>query len=473
MFKINTPFRVLFNLDTSRIAAQPVLFAAFLKKVDEALQNSESALSKTAHPGLDIDINLPKTKASGDSSSSARDHGRAFLAPHVMTLGMRESFRGGLAEIYARAAVAADAETEKYSSMLRPDLSSLRIRLNDNTVATLSLDLDIDRNNVVSGYEGWNKLNQWVAALVKGMLTEIYPLMIYPFLRGLNDFSNQTEDYFVYDVSEYKIFFVLVGDPKNPYPDLHKRFIPMKSNITCCVEGKPEENRWIGNITRHATPVRFKDAEIFITDENNLVVLPPEMDKKCLDILWDLISSASYYYVAMNVININLIRYIGITSDKHSNRELRTISHDMENIINSVTILKLRYNDLTAELHGAARKLFQTLQKEWEFKHIADNMQSKLELCRTNINILSAEMQRRNQGRIETVLTGVAGMTIVGVFVDLSSYAAQLPEGRRSMVGNIPGFMDLGFILSGNMLSWLGILLAALVLAFTIRHRSG
>jgi hypothetical protein len=175
----------------------------------------------------------------------------------------------------------------------------------------------------------------------------------------------------------------------------------------------------------------------------------------------------------MNVININLIRYIGITSDKHTTTSLRNVSRDMENIINSVTILKLRYNDLASELTGVPRKIFQTIQKVWDFRNIADNMQSKLELCRTNIKTLSIEMQRRNQGRIETVLTGVAGMTIMSVFIELGSYATQMPVENRKMVGDIPGFMDLGFVLSGNALSWIGIIMAVSVLAFTIKHRSG
>ncbi|TAL32661.1 MAG: hypothetical protein EPN97_09855 [Alphaproteobacteria bacterium] len=472
MLKVNTPFRVLFNLDSSKIAAQPGAFTEFLKKVRAALDDPHSSLAKKIHPALDIEVNLPKTKST--DSSSARDHGRFFLSPHVMILRWRGSYRDELQKLYDRAASEADSAIEKYSTMVRPDLESLFVKLNDNTIAVLSLDMQLDRADSVRGKEGWNRLNEWVSAVIKTMLADLYPQMIFPLLKGLNDFANETKDYFVYDVSEYKIFFVLVGDPKNPYPDLHKRFIPMKTNLTLCVEeGSYEETRWITNITRQSAAVRLKEAEIHISDENNLVVMSKNMDMKCLDILWELVASASYYYIAMNVININLIRYIGITSDKHTTKGLRAISRDMENIINSVTIMKLRYNDLAAELNGVSRKIFNTLQKEWDFKNITDNMQSKLELCRTNIQTLSVEMQRRNQGRIETVLTGVAGMTIVSVFIDLAAYATQLPNDKRNMVGDIPGFMDLGFIMSGNSLSWIGIFLAASVLAFTIKHRSG
>ncbi|MEZ0261578.1 MAG: hypothetical protein ACAH80_11255, partial [Alphaproteobacteria bacterium] len=420
---------------------------------------------------LEVELNLPKAKTT--DSSSARDAVRFFLSPHVMILRFRASHRAELEKVYAQAAAEADATVEKYSQMLTPDLGSLFVKLNDNTVAIFSLDFSVNEKQHAQSKEGWNRLNEWAGAVVKSMLTTLYPDMIFPLLKGLNEFSNATQDYFVYDVSEYKIFFVLVGDPQNPYPDLHKRFIPMKTNLTYCVEGQPQETRWIGNITRTGATIKLKEAEIHISDENNLVVMTPNTDMKCLEVLWELIASASYYYIAMNVININLIRYIGITSDKHTNKGLRVISRDMENIINSVTILKLRYNDLTAELNGVARKIFQTLQKEWDFKNITDNMQNKLEHCRTNIHTLSVEMQRRNQGRIEVVLTGVAGVTIVGIFMDLAAYASQMPPDRRPMVGSLPGFMDLGFIFSGNTLAWIGLILAWAVVAFTVKHRSG
>lgn len=477
MLKLITPFRVLFNLDSSKIAAQPTLFTEFLKKTQEALDNPETALARSLHPALKVEAKLPpaaKPAAKGaQDSSGARDHGRFFLSPHVLTLSFRESYLPDLEALYAAAAADADATIGvSYADMFRPDLADLKIKLNDNTVAVMLLDLHTPKG-VPDEAESWSRLNDWVAALVKSMLTELYPQMIFPLLKAMNEFSNETKDFFVYDVSEYKIFFVLVGDPQNPYPDLHKRFIPMKTVMTLCAETIPAKNEWVATILKHCTSVQMKNVDVRISDENNFALLATGTETKALESLWELVAAASYYYIAMNVINVNLIRYIGITSGRYSTAMLRIVSHDMENIINSVTILKVRYNDLVAELSGANRKVFQAMQKEWEFKNISDNIQYKLELCRANIKIISLETQRRNQGRIETVLTGVAGVTLVSITVDLAAYATQLPEENMHMVGSIPGFMDLGFLLSGNVLSWFGFILAAGVLAFTIRHRSG
>jgi len=470
MLKLITPFRVLFNLDSSKIAARPAVFMEFLHKVQDALENPASTLARTLNPALQVMVNLPPKAEENDN---ARDHGRFLLSPHLFTLRFLKTHQAEIAAIYHRAAAQADSRTAAYSAMLRPDMDSLKIRLNDNTIAILFLDLHLEREQMVTGEEGWKQLNQWVEILIKSMLRELYPLMIFPLLKGLNAFSNATKDYFVYDVSEYKIFFVLVGDPANPYPDLHTRFIAMQTNITLCYPGDYAQNQWITGITAHGTCVRLKGMEVYVNDENNLVVLPHAANQEVLEIFWEIISSASYYYIAMNVININLIRYIGITSDKHTTKGLRIISRDMEQIINSVTILKVRYTDLAGELTGVARKLFVALQKEWDFRNITENMQSKLELCRTNIKTLSVETQRRNQGRIETVLTGVAGMSILSVFIELGSYATQMPPENRAMVGNYPGFMSLGFEYSGNTLGWIGIAMAVAVLLFTIRHRSG
>src|SRR4051812_22250368 len=101
MLKVNTPFRVFFNLDSSRVAAQPGAFAEFLRKARAALDDPNTALAKKTHPALDVEVNLPKPKA--NDSASARDHGRFFLSPHVLVLRLRSSYRDELQKLYDRA----------------------------------------------------------------------------------------------------------------------------------------------------------------------------------------------------------------------------------------------------------------------------------------------------------------------------------------------------------------------------------
>ena len=158
MLKLITPFRVLFNLDSSKIAAQPKVFAGFLEKVRDAVADPNSALAKKIHPALEVEVNLPKAKPT--DSSGARDAGRFFIAPHVLILRFRASYRADMEKLYARAAEEADATVEKFSQMLTPDLDSLFVKLNDNTVAILSLDFAVNAGHIVKGKEGWNRLNE-------------------------------------------------------------------------------------------------------------------------------------------------------------------------------------------------------------------------------------------------------------------------------------------------------------------------
>jgi hypothetical protein len=471
--KIITPVRVLFNLDSSKIAAQPARFTEFLKQLRAALSDTGSELAQTIHPAVDVEVNvLPKYLDNG--SDSSRDHSRFYLFPQIFTLRFRASFRQELAALYADAAKEADAAIAPYSQFFCPDLESLALRFNDNTVAVLLLDLPLNPDVQFAREEGWNRLNEWAGVMVKHLLRGLYPTMIFPFLKGLIAFSRQTKEDFIYDVAAgYKIFFVLVGDPENPYPDLHQRFIPMKSHLVFCTQKGYAPNHWTSTITQHCITVKEGETEYHIGDENILITLSPEREYATLSPVWELFSAASYYLIAMNVINVNLVRYIGITGDRHSHKALRVITRDTENIINSVTILKVRYHDLLSELTGTRKKLFLALQKEWNFQNIVQNMQNKLDLCHLNIKTLNVEMQRRNQGRIEIVLTGVACMSIMSVFIELSSYATQLPPENKGMVGNVIGFMDLGFVLSGNMLGWVGFVMASAVMAFAVKHRSG
>jgi hypothetical protein len=217
--------------------------------------------------------------------------------------------------------------------------------------------------------------------------------------------------------------------------------------------------------------VKIREAEVHLNSGNSIIVMPPDMDKRALAQLWDIMLSVQYYYAAMDVVNINLIKYIGTTFNKQTSKNLRRLSRQMETIINRITILQVRYQDFSMELQGIPKKIFQILQKEWDFGVLVGNVHKKLELCKSNITVLNQETNTRNQGRTEIVLTSLTGMGILNLFVELGNYATQLPPERMNMVGKIPGFMDLGFVMSGNALSWIGIIIAIAVVVFTIVNR--
>lgn len=474
MLKLIAPFRALFSLDSSAIAANPGKFTYFLKLTSKELENPQSSLRKNIHPSLDIDVNIPVETSDSEIGSryiSLNANGSLYLSPRIFTIRFKPSETNDIEGIYNKSALMADEVTAKYSKNFYPDISSFRIDIHDNTIATLSMEMIVDRNNLNKNDYAWNKLDEWTTVLIHFLLSEIYQIYIYPVLEVIRKFSQESEYKFVQNVSEYSVFPDLVGDTENPHTDLKQRFMLMWVNRTLCYKNDYAENNWIKPLIRKHDILNVKGAEVHLNSGNSIIIMPQDMDKRNLAQLWDVILSTQYYYAAMDVVNINLIRYIGTTFTKVTSDKLRILSKNMEAIVNKVTILQVHYNDFSMELQGTAQKIFHLLQKEWNFNILTHNVQKKIELCKSNITVLNQETNQRNQGRMQIVLTGLAGMGILNIFVELGTYATQMPDAHLHMVGQIPGFMDLGFILSGNALSWIGIFIAVSIVIFSIKNR--
>lgn len=474
MLKLIAPFRALFSLDSSLIAANPPYFRAFLRHLQGELENPDSDLRKQLNPAIDIDVHVPAEPSESEIGSryiGLNANGSLYLSPRVFTLRFKPEAGAALNGIYKYAAEMADEVAQKYSRNFFPDLASLRVDFQDNTIATFSLDMVIDRTSINKSDHGWNRLDEWTTVLVHFILARIYPDFLFPIITALKQFSDSQGYIFIQDVSDYSIFPDLVGDPHNPHPNLDTRFILLWVNRTLCYSGDYSPNHWMKQLMHGEANLKIREAEFHLNAGNSIIAIPETMDKAYLAQFWDINLSAQYYYAALDAVNINLVKYIGTIFNRQTNRDLRRLTREMEAIINRVTILQVRYHDFSMELQGTARRIFALLQKEWDFGVLANNVHRKLELCKNSITILNQETNTRNQGRTEIVLTSLTGLGVLNLFVELGNYATQMPKENRDMVGNIPGFMDLGFIMSGNALSWIGIVIAVGAVIFAVANR--
>ena len=474
MLKLIAPFRAMFNLDSSLIAAKQGFFYEFLEKVREDVNNPHGKIRNQIKCQPDIHVNIPTKQYDTDVDSryvTVQSSGSLYMSPRVISLSFNGPESGNIRSIYAEAAALADSNVARYSNVFIADLQSLRIDLHDNTIAILSLELAVKPIRSNESDTNWNNLDAWTTSLIFYLLQGLYQSHIFPVLAAIKDFSRTQNYNVILELSQYKIFSDLVGEVGTFFPSLEKKFMLMWVNRTLCYNNLDYPlNDWIKPlICTHS--VAIKNYDVHINLGNCLVMSPPDIVKAELEPFWDVMYCAQYYYAAMDVVNINLVKYIGITFNRQSSKMLRAINNDMENIINAVTILSVRYNDLSMEMQGIPRKLFNILQNEWDFPTMVSNVQKKLDLCKSNINVLNQEVNNRNQGRTELMLTSLAGISIMSIFIELGSYATQLPAENKKMVGDIPGFMSLGFLLSGNALSWIGVFIAISVIAFTLKHR--
>lgn len=475
MLKLIAPFRVFFNLDDSLVISNPSGFAKFLEFVSQNLSDPQSAVSQKIHPSLSIEVNSPpdpdKDKI-GSRFTSMDKHGSQYARPNLFTLRFKPSEAGEISKIFRKILPVVDSTAGEYSHYFSPDVSSIRIDLHNNTIAILSMELAIDGTVLGKNAHEWRKLDEWTTVLVHQFLSEIYQSHIFPFLLLLNKLSQAFEERFVLDITQYSIFLDLAQSKKKPYYNLDYRFKLMWVNRTLCYSNEYPENNWIRSVIEHKESLKIEKADAYLGVGNNIVIMPADMDQQHLVPLWNAVLLAQYYYAALDVVNNNLIKYMGIAFNREKRQALYQLSDEMEVIVTSVTSLQMHYSDTLIELQGIFLKVFHILQKEWRFELLLKEVQKKLDLCKSNIALLNQEKNERNQRRTELVLIGLAGTNLVYLFTAISGYAISLSAQRKELLGNIPGFLDLGFMFSGNTLSWIGIFVTIIIMFFARQRRS-
>ncbi|HEU5047853.1 MAG TPA: hypothetical protein VFT64_08425 [Rickettsiales bacterium] len=477
MLKLIAPFRAYFNLDSSQVATDPDGFMDYLAHLRTELSAPASSISKKLSPALEMDVNVPPRLEKDEVEAryvDANKNGSLFLFQRIFTLRFKSAAFPELQNILRDACTAADDKVIRYSDSFLPDAQSLRIDFYDNTVAILTLDLHLDKAHIGQSDSAWDKLDKWTTAFTYNLLERLYQKHIFPLLLGLSKMPDRHGQYWVEDIEAYNIFRDLASHRRNPYYNLDLCFRLMWVNRTLFYSNDYPMNAWIRPLLHphNNESIRIDGAEIHLNSGNNVIMISKDLEDKQLENLWDVMLSAQYYYAAMDIVNVNLIKYLGTVFNRQSDASLHMLSEDMENIINLVTILQVHYNDMMVDLQGVSQKLFHAIQKEWKFENLVRNVDRKLGLCKANITMLSQQTNERNQWRTEIVLKALAGTNLIYLFLAVSGYASQWPRDHMDMVGKFPGFLDLGFIFSGNALTWAGIIITGLLILYTTNWRN-
>src|ERR1700733_11893209 len=129
MLKLIAPFRALFSLDSSLIAANPSYFTEFLRLTSRELENPDSTLRKKIHPSLDIEVNIPveaRDAERGSRYKSLNTHGSHYLGPRIFPIRFKYTETNDIERMYNKAVLMADETTSKYSKHFYPDIGSIR-----------------------------------------------------------------------------------------------------------------------------------------------------------------------------------------------------------------------------------------------------------------------------------------------------------------------------------------------------------
>ena len=462
--RLVAPFRCQFNLNSAKMLEEGNDFNGFLHSLNTDFSSARARLFPGVPQGVVVEALLRPKESDTESRYISLDKiSTLFNSPKYLSISFDETLLPHIVESMEDAAGKADKSCGKpLSNIVTPIIDSLDIAVYDNTIAILTVDVAL--NDQFDG-DDWAVLDEWTTRLIFFFLRHVYPDYICPTLCDINRYAESKKEERIRNPLDYFVFHDLSGHDSNP---TLPRLLWVNRTLIC-PKGKATHH-WA---TRHmdaSQAIHGNNAYAHLSVGNNVIETTEANSPSDFSFVWEGMYLAQYYYAVLDIAGKNLKRFIGANYDKKPNRELRELSRVMDAVINSITILQVEYQDTSTELQGLPKTVFRRLEKEWDIPALIKNVQSKYDLCKAHGQSLNAHISQRNSVRVEMVLTGVAGVGLIGLMMNLSSYGRALM--REGYKNDVIGLLDIGQHLSPSVMVWIGIFLAIGISAFVTINRT-
>lgn len=461
--RLIAPFRCPFDENVSNAKRNPAGLRQFIANLKREVSSRNDPLFEALSPAIEIDIFQSRGAEDNASQFVSLDQlSTAYQSPRRFSISWKQNALDDASAAIERAAEEADGLTDMpLSKHLLGVADSLNITIYDNTIAILTLDVKMGSKFPQAG---WDKLDEWTTHYIYSLLKELYPSVIRPTIQVINEYAAEQSVQYLTQPHDFVLYHDMAhkrdANISARLMWVNRTFIARRGTIDC---------EWAQRNMNASTAIEVNHAFAHLSIGNNVVETTHDDGNHNLEPLWQGMLLAQYYYAVLDVMSKNILRFVSTTYDNYNNRELRQLSNTMDIAINAATFFLLGYKDLYLELQGIPRKVFQRLEKEWDFDVLYTNVLGKNELCKINVSRLNQCINQRNDLRIQMVLSVVAGLGIVSVLQDMSSYGRTLAQ--EAYKDQTVGLMDIAQHLTPNMILWVGLLLAVCVSAFVALNR--
>ena len=473
--RLTAPFRCHFNLHNPKVSSYPKEFNNFLLNVKSATKVQNKGILSNLPFGMNININCKCDNNDSNAKFIDVDQSAAnFSSPEILRISLNNIDSDEVWDIFKESFEHASMKCsdDLFESFFVPDIKSPTIYIYDNTIGMLMLDIDI---NCTSDDKIWQFLDKWSTLFAERILEKFYPQYIWPILKRIIKLSKNNDIPFVLEPEKYYVFLDMMAseDSDNHLVEKGECSLLWVSR-TLVLNDKDYSNKWIeSSKCTDSEIIKAGSSESHLGWGNNLIYITDDkIDSENTIDIWEGTRISQYYYAAIDVVNSNLSSFIGMTYSQHNNKDIKNVSTNMEAVVSSVTILQVKHLDAYIELQGTCKTVFQRFEEQWKTNDILDNVQTKIDLCKGNVEQLYREKNQRNQSRTELVLTSLAGLGIVNLMLVISNYAKTIEkDGLENYGPHIPGIIDLGQYLSANAMGWIGIVLAIICAFIVVLNR--
>lgn len=461
--QIRTPF----NLNKRLLTRYPTEFSNFLEELNNWFFEKDNSVNSAMPDGIKVQINknrLPISKKDDVRYVSSTGEERGFLPRYIQFVCNTKESKY-LNEKCRNALKHADSSTNSiFSKILKPLPGSFIVNCFDNTFGIAEMEIEFQEEN-----KQWPQLEVWLTEFTKELLNQIYAETIYPALKKINNFKSKQNIDFILQPENYVIFL----DMKNEIEKFDKGHLDSckvlwVSKVLICHENSKNEE-WIPSKITDKDKVIFRNYT-FIFNFNYLITSKTKLSKNDLASALQGLYLVEYIFGVLDIIATNMNLFLTLPITKETNSQLKKLSKDMEDIVDTVTIFKIQYQELPAKLQKYSLQICNMISDAWGVKSIVNSIEEKLKICQGNISRLNQRINQRNALRIQLIMALVAAMGLMNLLLNISR-TGEAKLAKEGKIDDIPGILNVTEVLSVNSLLWIGVLIAIVILTTITTNR--
>jgi len=442
-----SPFRTLLNIDTDLAFARAHKFSALLEQVVLALGTVKDVSYGT-------DLTPPPEKPFTKYRNLSQTHTTWFTTPLA-----HARLSDDLVEAMEKHAERVELRALRH--MQRP--TSARIDIHDNTLAVLTLDLEVEADQLKAAFESAVDLENYLTAYAAACARYCESAVMQPFLEALERACSAAPDF--PDAAK------LLRRPKQflAFNDLENHEFPVWNEAE-------EPSLWTHRVY-HVGTLSAESSEALTPLLRLPAAMPPYHIGQGSSWLWDSAHAATlnrinaacqYFYCMVEALNLSQKRLLRQLAGGSRRFDINSAYARYDRQENMLTEMKNELLDFTVGLQGDSREIFDAVQQAFRTHELIAAMEQRSGLLREKIDRASARRSLFQQRLLAFSLVLLGAIQIISLVMQIFNYPNEDWNNDR-----IPGLTDLAmrvpFDLAMNIVL-LAIVIFALVWSWRTRR---
>ncbi len=141
---------------------------------------------------------------------------------------------------------------------------------------------------------------------------------------------------------------------------------------------------------------------------------------------WEAMIYAQYYYAAMECLDVQIDRVLGISYTRQAKRQLPLLHQRLEMLVTDTHQLIFDYQRNRKFLKRPKLVRMQAILDYWEFQPILERVEQKITLCADRLESLHQRSVDRNALYTDLILLGIGITSVTSLLLEFSKYGREL-----------------------------------------------